>query len=273
MKGMAQPAENYWESAAVCNPLRGKVALVTGGAKRIGRAIVLELARAGAHVVFTYRHSAADAAETEREATAFGGDVHRINADVRHSEAVRQVIGETLERFGQLDVVVNNVGRYEDVRFEEITDRQWDEMMETNLRAPFLVSREAIPALRGQRGRIIHLGSVGGILPFPTHAHYCASKAGLAHLTRAMARALAPEIAVNAVAPGLIIFKPEPSPWEARMVEKTPLRRAGTPEDVASAVRFLATCDAALTGQILVVDGGLSLPGAHTDAGQAGTNS
>lgn len=241
-------------------PLAGKVALVTGGARRIGRAIALELARAGAAVAFTYRHSRAEAFATEQDLLRLAGRAAGIQADLHHADQVRAAIAATQGTLGRLDIVVNNAGRYEEAAFEAITDAQWDEMMAINLRAPFLVSREAAPVLRAAGGgRIINLASVGGVKAFPTHVHYCASKAGLAHLTRAMARALAPAIQVNAVAPGLILFDPVPSAWEKSMAERTPMRRGGTPQEVAEAVLWFATCSPFITGQVLFVDGGLSL--------------
>lgn len=246
--------------AASARPLQGQVALVTGGARRIGRAIALELARAGADIAFTYRDSRAEALQTELDIRGCGVRAAAVRADLRRGEPVRAALAALMAVFHRLDIVVNNVGRYEAAAFERLTDAQWDDMLATNLTAPFLVSREAIPHLRQSGGgRIIHLTSVGALRAFPTHAHYCASKAGLAHLSRAMARALAPQIQVNAVAPGLIVFDPELTEWEGRMRDRTPLQRAGVPADVAGAVRFLATCTPFLTGQVLVVDGGLSL--------------
>ncbi len=240
--------------------LAGKVALVTGGAKRIGRAIALELARAGAAVAFTFRESREEAFVTEQELRRLGGTAVGIQVDLTQTSQIRQAIATTLATLGRLDVVVNNAGRYEDVAFEAMSDAQWDAMLNINLKAPFVVSREAIPALRAAGGgRIIHLASVGGLRAFPTHAHYCASKAGLIHLTQAMARALAPTIQVNAVAPGLICVEDALTEWEQKMVAKTPAQRAGRAEDVAAAVLFFATCTPFITGQTLVVDGGLAL--------------
>lgn len=241
-------------------PLAGQAAFITGAARRIGRAIALHLARAGAAVAFTYHQSAQEAFETERELRRIGHPAVGIRVDLAHSQAIRQALETARAALGRLDIVVNNAGRYEDVAFEAITDQQWDEMMGSNLRAPFLVSREAAPLLRASGGgRIINLGSVGGLRAFPTHAHYCASKAGLEHLTRVMARALAPEIQVNAVAPGLVTFEPELTAWEQRMAQRTPMRRGGTPEEIAEAVGWFATCSRFITGQVLLVDGGLSL--------------
>lgn len=218
------------------------------------------MASLGADVAFTWKSSREDAHAVEHELLHYGVRVAGVQADLRRTDQVRNVLSVVETLWGRLDILVNNAGRYEDIPFEQISDQQWDAMLDTNLKAPFLLSREAVPLLRQNGGgRIVHLTSVGGIRAFPTHAHYCASKAGLAHLTRAMARALAPRIPVNAVAPGLIAFASQPTEWEQKMIERTPLRRAGTGEDIAQAVGFLATCSPFITGQVFVVDGGLAL--------------
>lgn len=241
-------------------PLAGRVALVTGGARRIGRAIALELARLGADIAFTYRRSQAAAAALESELLALGVRAGGVRCDLTRPRLVEAALDAVLTPLARLDIVVNNAGRYETARFEEISDRQWNTMLATNLTAPFLVSRAAVPRLRDSGvGRIINITSIGALRAFPTHAHYCASKAGLDHLTRAMAKALAPDISVNAVAPGLIAFEDVLTPWEQHMCERTPLGRAGRAEDVAAAVGFLATCTPKLTGQTLTIDGGLAL--------------
>jgi NAD(P)-dependent dehydrogenase (short-subunit alcohol dehydrogenase family) len=241
-------------------PLAGRVALVTGAARRIGRALALSLAGSGADIAFTWLTAQSDARSLDAELAALGVRSAAVQADLRDSAAATAAVNALAARLGRLDILVNNVGRYEAADFGRITDAQWQNMLATNLTAPFLLSRAALPHLRrAGRGRIINLSSVGAFRAFPTHAHYCASKAGLTHLTRAMARALAPHIQVNAVAPGLVVFSPALTPWEANMRDRTPLQRAGTPADIASAVTFLATCNDFLTGQTLVVDGGLSL--------------
>lgn len=242
------------------DPLQGKVVLVTGAARRIGRSIALHLAGLGADVAFTWNTSREQAQSVEHELRCLGVRVAGVQADLRRTDQVHNVLSVVDALWGRLDVIINNAGRYEDAAFEEISDEQWDTMLDTNLKAPFLLSREAVPLLRQSgSGRVLHLASVGGLRAFPTHAHYCASKAGLIHLTHAMARALAPQISVNAVAPGLITFSPQATEWEQKMIERTPLRRAGTGEDIAQAVGFLATCSPYITGQVFVVDGGLSL--------------
>jgi NAD(P)-dependent dehydrogenase (short-subunit alcohol dehydrogenase family) len=242
------------------DPLAGKTVLITGGARRIGRAIALRLASAGATIAFSWRNSREDAFELERQLLARGARAIGIQADLMHESAVAQMLQTVEGAYGRLDVLVNNAGRYEDVPFEDITAAQWDEMLATNLKAPFLASKLAAPLLRRHRdGRIINISSIGAVRPFPSHAHYCASKAGLDHLTRTMARALAPDIAVNGVAPGLISLTSTLNDWERHMEKKTPMRRTGSGDDVAEAVLFFATCTRFITGQVLLVDGGLSL--------------
>lgn len=240
-------------------PLQGKVALVTGGARRIGRAIALAFAAAGAEVALTCRESEAAAQEVAGLVRARGLRCIVWRGDLRRAAAAAELVAAVMAEFGCLDVLVNNAGKYETAEFAHLSDAGWEAMLATNLTAPFRLSREALPHLRAAGGRIINLSSIGARRAFPTHAHYCAAKAGLDHLTRAMARALAPEVQVNAIAPGLIAFEAELTPWEARMRDRTPLQRTGTGEDVAEAAVYLAACQAFLTGQVIAVDGGLAL--------------
>jgi NAD(P)-dependent dehydrogenase (short-subunit alcohol dehydrogenase family) len=239
--------------------LSGKSALVTGGAKRLGRAIALELARAGADVTITYRHSADDAVETVDAIEQLGRRGFAVECDVRSEESVRGAIAAVMADHGRLDILVNNAGVFQSVPLAEITLEQWDEVFEVNARGPFLVSREALPHLRAARGRIIHLGSLGGIRAWASHAHYCASKAALHMLTQAQAKAFAPRVTVNCVAPGLIDIGDQDDDGAERFAAKTPMRRNGTAEDVARAVLFFATAPEFITGQVLAVDGGLGL--------------
>lgn len=238
--------------------LNGKTALITGAAKRIGREIALTLARAGANVAITFRGSEEDAAQTMREIAALDVDAISIRCDVSDEAGVREAVKEVVAEFGGLDILVNNAGAYATVRFEEITLEQWDEMFSANVRGPFLMSREAAPELRKRHGRIINIGSLGGIHPWATHAHYCTSKAALHMLTKTTAKALAPEVSVNCVAPGMIAIG-NVGPEYEHFVVKTPMKRNGTPADVAEAVLHFATATPFITGQILVVDGGLGL--------------
>jgi NAD(P)-dependent dehydrogenase (short-subunit alcohol dehydrogenase family) len=238
--------------------LQGKVALVTGAAKRIGRAIALALAEEGANVAITYRDSEEQAQRTVRELEALGVRAIAVHANVREPESVRRAVARVAGEFGSIDILVNNAGRFETATIENISIEQWDAMFETNTRGPFIAAQAALSHLKAARGRIINIGSLGGIHPWPTHAHYCTSKAALHMLTETMSKALAPEISVNCVAPGMIVNDEVSTEYE-NFARRTPMQRNGTPGEVAAAVVFFATGPHFITGQILGVDGGLGL--------------
>lgn len=240
-------------------PLHGKSALVTGGARRIGREIALTLARAGADVAITYRTSHTEATQTAREIETMGCRALAVECDVRSEASVRSAIAATTTRFSRLDLLVNNAAVFESAALDRISLEQWDNVFETNTRGPFLVAREAIERLRAVHGRIVNIGSLGGIHAWAGHAHYCASKAALHMLTQAMAKAFAPEVSVNCVAPGWIDVDGQPGDDARRFAAKTPMQRNGTAEDVAQAVLFFATGPSFITGQVLAVDGGLGI--------------
>jgi NAD(P)-dependent dehydrogenase (short-subunit alcohol dehydrogenase family) len=245
---------------AVAKPLSGKVALITGGAKRLGKASALALAHAGANVAVTYLSSAAQADGTRKELERIGGRALAIQCDVTDPKGVTAAVKQTVAELGGLDILVNNAGAYETVAFEDLTLQQWDTIFGVNVRGPFLVSKTALPHLRRKKGRIINLGSLGGLRAWASHAHYCSSKAALHMLTKSMAKALAPEIAVNCVAPGMIdLGEKSAAAFMARMVKQTPMQRNGTGEDVAAAVLFFAAAPSFITGQLIYVDGGLGL--------------
>ena len=239
---------------------------MTGAAKRLGRASALALAEAGADVAITFRESAREASRTVVDLAGFGVRAFALRCDVTDEASVRAMMKEAGRELGRIDILVNNAANYEDVEFEKLTVRQWDAIFASNARGPFLVSREALKWMRRRRGaaqvpieaKIINMGSLGGLRPWPTHVHYCSSKAALHMLTKAMALALAPEIAVNAVAPGTIDLG-EKSAFLRRSAKRTPMQRNGTGEEVARAVLFFATAPQFITGQILAVDGGLGL--------------
>jgi 3-oxoacyl-[acyl-carrier protein] reductase/pteridine reductase len=240
--------------------LIGKAALVTGGARRIGREIVLELAAAGADITLTYRNSKTEGEQTLQLIRQLGRQSFAIECDVRSEQSVSSAIAASVNFHGHLDVLVNNAAIYESASLDQLSLEQWDAVFETNARGPFLVAREALPHLRSSRGRIINIGSLGGLRPWADHAHYCASKAALHMLTQAMAKAFAPEVAVNCVAPGWIEFDEDKGqPATLRFAAKTPMQRNGAAKDVAQAVAFFATTASFITGQILTVDGGLGL--------------
>jgi NAD(P)-dependent dehydrogenase (short-subunit alcohol dehydrogenase family) len=241
--------------------LKGKTVLITGGARRLGRAIALAMAERYANVAFTFLRSAEEAAQTLQQIEHGGAPGLAVKCDVRQEESVKQAVRAVTERFGGLDTLVNNAGLFQTLNFEEITAGQWDDVFAVNVRGPFLVSQAAIPFLRNTRGRIINLGSLGGQRPWVTHAHYCASKAALHMLTKTMAKALAPQIAVNCVAPGMVDSQEGPREISTldRFAAKTPMGRNGEPQDVVNAVMYFATASHFITGQILTVDGGLGL--------------
>ena len=245
--------------------LAGKSVFITGGARRLGQAIALAMADAGARVAFTYLNSVDQAKQTLGQIERRGAQSLAISCDIRDEDSVIKAVRAALAAFGGMDLLVNNAGLYTTTRLEEITVEQWDNIFATNVRGPFLVSKHSIPALRRASGRMINLGSLGGEKPWATHAQYCSSKAALHMLTRVMAKALAPEIAVNCVAPGMIDITADPGAGERnaeffdRMAAKTPMRRNGVAEDVVNAVMYFATASRFVTGQIMTVDGGLGL--------------
>jgi NAD(P)-dependent dehydrogenase (short-subunit alcohol dehydrogenase family) len=239
--------------------LKGKTVLVTGAAKRIGRAIALALAERGANVAITYLDSQLEAEQTVQALVA-GDDVDAlaVRCDLSDPESIQQTMASVIEEFGQLDLLVNNAGVFESEALEKISVEQWDGMFATNTRAPFLMAKAAYPHLRATRGRILNIGSLGGLHPWATHGHYCTSKAALHMLSKTMAKAWAPEISVNCIAPGMIVQGEVDEAYE-QFARKTPMQRNGTAHDVAAAAIFFATAPHFITGQILVVDGGLGL--------------
>ncbi len=243
--------------------LAGRTALVTGAARRIGRGIALSLARAGADVAITYNRSSADADETVRLLEASGVRAHAVACDLHDPHAIEQAVGEACRWAGAagLDLLVNNAGAFETAVLEEISAAQWDAIFQTNTRAPLLVAQAALASLRVSKhgGRIVNIGSLGGLHAWATHGHYCASKAAVHMLTQTMAKAWAPEVAVNCVAPGMIVTGSEAGEAYAHFVAKTPMARNGRVEDVAEVVVFLAGATRFLTGQVIAVDGGLGL--------------
>jgi len=242
-------------------PLQGKTVLITGGAKRLGRAMAIAAAEAGANVALTYLNSKDEAHGVLTDIQALGVKGLTVTCDVRSESSIQKAVAAVIKKFNAIDVLINNAGVFETAPLEDISAERWDTVFATNVRGPFLMSQHCLPALRKSRGRIIHLGSLGGIKPWITHAHYCASKAALHMLTQVMAKALAPEVTVNCVAPGMISANKADGDAKLlkRTAERTPMCRNGAPEDVVSAVMYFATAPQFITGQILTVDGGLSL--------------
>ncbi|HTU33513.1 MAG TPA: SDR family NAD(P)-dependent oxidoreductase [Candidatus Acidoferrum sp.] len=238
-------------------PLSGQVALVTGAAKRIGRSVALRLASDGADVVVNYLSSQPEADSVVREIEAVGQKAMAIRADVSLRADVQRLFQTVEDEFGHLEILVNNAAIFFSAKFEKLSEAQWDRIMNANLKSQFLCCQAATPIMKRQgKGRIINLSSLGGILAWPAFTHYCVSKAGSIMLTRCLARALAPEILVNSVAPGTIQF-PGETP-DADYIQRVPLHRTGTGDDIAGAVAYLATAEF-VTGQVIVVDGGRAL--------------
>jgi 3-oxoacyl-[acyl-carrier protein] reductase/pteridine reductase len=230
------------------------VVLVTGAARRIGRGIALRLAEEGARVAIHYHRSESDARRTAEEC----GGAALFRANLESVAEIDRMFAEVEERFGRLDGLVNNAARFTRRDPLEITERDWDFIHSVNLKAVFFCCQNGARLMKKSGGgRIVNISSLGGIRPWAEHAHYCASKAGVIMLTRALAKAFAPEITVNSVAPGVIPFEDIDARGK-RMIEATPAGRGGTPAEVADAVVYFLRASNFVTGQLLAVDGGLS---------------
>ena len=237
--------------------LKGKAILVTGAARRIGRAIAMRLAREGAEVLIHYHQSAEEAEQTAREC----GGAPLFRANLERVPEIEKMFGDIAGRVGRLDGLVNNAARFSRFHPLDISENDWDLVHSVNLKAVFFCSQLAARLMLknpGGAGRIVNISSLGGIRPWPDHVHYCASKAGVIHMTKALAVALAPGISVNSVAPGVTPFEETEDERIQVLVKKTPAARAGTGEELAEAVVYFLKSSAFVTGQILAVDGGLS---------------
>ncbi len=242
--------------------MQGKVALVTGGARRVGAAITRRLHAAGASVLIHYRDSEAEAAKLEAELNAARPkSAARVKAELLAPIAPRALVGAALDGFGRLDLLVNNASSFFPVAVGEMEPSHWEELIGSNLRAPLFIAQQAAPELAKHEGAIVNIVDIHAERPLKGYALYSIAKAGLAALTRALALELAPRVRVNGVAPGAIAW-PEDGQFadaeRARILAGTPLGRIGSPDDVARAVQFLA-CAPYVTGQILAVDGGRSI--------------
>ena len=235
--------------------LAGQTILVTGGAKRIGKAIALKLAAEGANVLIHYNSSDDEA----QQVAELAGGARTFRANLESVDEITAMFRQIENSVGRLDALVNNAARFTRLDPLEITEADWDFIHSVNLKAVFFCCQQAARLMRaGDGGRIVNISSLGGIRPWADHVHYCASKAGVIHMTRALAVALAPQISVNSVAPGVIPFAEKQEDRIESLVRKTPAGRAGTGDEIAEAVTYFLTASKFVTGQILAVDGGLS---------------
>jgi pteridine reductase len=238
--------------------LQGRVALVTGAARRLGRAVALHLAEEGADVVIHYRSSGADAHSAVTEIEKFGRRGIAIAADLSDVADIKRLFGEAVKEFGRMDILVNSAANFLPSSIVSTTEEVWDASLDANLKAPFFCAQAAAPLLRRSKGCIINFADTGGLLGWPGYIAHSVSKAGVVMLTKVLAKALAPEVRVNAIAPGTITMPGDPPEWEADFIKRASLRRTGKPSDIAEAVSYLVHAEF-LTGHTLVVDGGRTI--------------
>ena len=239
-------------------PLQGRVALVTGAGKRLGRAVALRLAEQGGDVVVHYRSSQPEARETVKQIEKLGRRASAIGADLGRVSEIKRLFDEAGKHFGRLDILVNSAANFLPASMVSTTEEIWDSSLDTNLRAPFFCVQAAAPWLRRTQGVIINFADTGGLLGWTGYIPHSISKAGVIMLTKVLAKALAPEVRVNAIAPGTITMEGDPPEWEGDFIKLAPLGRAGKPSDITDSVLFLVQSKF-ITGQVLVVDGGRAL--------------
>lgn len=238
------------------------VALITGGGRRVGAVIARSLHAAGYDLVLHYRHSAdaaeALAAELEQQRE---GSVQLAHAELAALETLPELVTAAIARFGRLDALINNASAFYPTPIDSATPAQWDELFASNAQAPFFLAQAAVPALSQSGGAIVNLVDIYAERPLANHPIYCMAKAALLAMTRSLALDLGPQVRVNAVAPGAVMWPSEGKAYDDKlaMLERTPLKRAGTPEDVASAVLWLLRDAPFVTGQVLRIDGGRTL--------------
>jgi pteridine reductase len=238
--------------------LAGQVALVTGSAKRLGRAVAQRLAEEGADVIIHYRASTGEAQSAVAEIEKLGRKSYAIAADLTNVAEIKRLFDEAAKQFGRVDILVNSAANFLPSSVVSTTEEIWDASLATNLKAPFFCAQAAAPLLRRTKGTIINFADTGGLLGWPGYIAHSVSKAGVVMLTKVLAKALGPEVRVNAIAPGTITMPGDPPEWEADFTKLAPLRGTGTPSDIADAVVFLVHSKF-MTGQVLVVDGGRTL--------------
>ena len=240
------------------NRLDGKVALVTGAGRRLGRAVALRLAEEGLDVAAHSGSSAREAAEVVGRIEEMGRKAVAVKADLRSIDQIRQLLLEVGNELGKLDVLVNSAANFLPGSLISTTEEIWDASLATNVKAPFFLAQAAAPMLRRAKGAIVNFADTGGMLGWPGFIGHSVAKAGMINLTKSLAKALAPDVRVNAIAPGTITMPGDPPEWEQEFVKLAPLGKTGRPSDIADAVVYLATADF-LTGHTLVLDGGRTL--------------
>lgn len=244
--------------------LEGRVVLITGGAKRVGAAICRRLHAAGANLMVHYRASAADARALKSELAAQrAGSVALVQADLLKLDALSNLVKATVKEFGRLDALVNNASSFYPTPVGEVTEKAWDDLMGTNLKAPLFLAQAAARELRKSHGCIVNIIDIHAEFPMKNHVVYTTAKGGLLALTRSLARELGPEVRVNGIAPGTILW-PDDDTWKdevsrQRIINQTALKRIGEPDDIAKAVEFLIAAAPYVTGQVIAVDGGRSV--------------
>jgi NAD(P)-dependent dehydrogenase (short-subunit alcohol dehydrogenase family) len=239
--------------------LKGRVALVTGAAKRLGRHVALHLAREGADIAVHYGKSETEAHTLVEEIEKQGRRAAAFSADLTNVQAIPFLIEQVAGHFGRLDILINSAANFLRAKFGETTQKSWDASLDTNLRAPFFCAQAAAPYLsKSGKGVIINFADIGGLLGWPEFLPHCISKSGVILMTRALAKELAPDIPVNAIAPGMVSLPEDPPEWDQNYSRRAPLKRSGRPGEIADAVTFLINLEFA-TGQVLVLDGGRSL--------------
>jgi pteridine reductase len=238
--------------------LQGRVALVTGAAKRLGREVALRLAAEGADVVVHYRSSAAEAVSAVAAIEKLGRRGVAIAADLGSVAEIKRLFDETAKQFGRLDILVNSAANFLPASIISTTEEIWDASLDSNLKAPFFCAQAAAPLLRRAKGTIINFADTGGLLGWPGYIPHSVSKAGVVMLTKVLAKALAADVRVNAIAPGTITMPGDPPEWETDFIKLAPLQRSGIPADITDTVLFLVRSKF-ITGQVLMVDGGRTL--------------